>query len=102
MDRLENIYQTLTVTDGEEHKNDGCGNIGKRSNIKELKQKILYMFDNIFSADSPKRRYLSVCVYCQLVKGYFEKNFGHPRVLSSHADCCSLKTFISLNPATPN
>ena len=109
-DRLEILARTLTVTTdgdgdgdgGERDDDDNNGDIGQRRLTgKDLKRKMLDMFDTYLSATSPERRALSARVYCQSAKGDFEKNVGRPGVLSSYADCRSLKQFLSLYPTAP-
>jgi secreted Zn-dependent insulinase-like peptidase len=95
-DRLEKLAEILTVVDEEEASEDSTS-----MTAKELKQKLLALFDDRIAASSPRRRAMSARVYNHNSKADYEASLAQPGVLSSSADIRQLKQFLSSWPMVP-
>jgi len=73
----------------------------RRKSPEELKERLLSMFDQFCTSDSPDRRVLSSRVFSHASKAEYEESLTEPGVLSSYSDMRYLKEFLPTWPVAP-
>jgi insulysin len=107
-DRLDRLAAVLTVDDDEEELEEGSLEENEMAETDsssmtgvELKRRLLELFDDRFSAASPRRRAMSARVYSHNCKAEYEASLRQPGVVSSFAEMRQLKQFLSSWPTAP-
>jgi len=98
-DRLEKLADELNpIADGLSHTTI----IGsKRKSPKDLKERVISLFNQFSAFDSPERRVMSSRVFSHGSKEEYEETLTEPGVLSSYSDMRYLKEFLSTWPVVP-
>lgn len=73
----------------------------ERKSPKEIKERIISLFNQFCAFDSPDRRVMSSRVFSHGAKAEFEESLIEPGVLSSYSDIQYLKEFLSTWPTVP-
>lgn len=95
--RLKRIADELTFKSEGDDKETGKS----QHTVKEFKQKMLDFYDKHFVSTSPDRRAMSSRVYGIKARAEFEKNFGKPGRISTHAESLGLKQYLGSFPTVP-
>ena len=77
-------------------------NGSRRKSPKELKDRVLNIFDQFLVSNAPDRRVMSSRVFNHASRSEYEESLKEPRLLSSCSDMRFLKDFLSTWPVMPH
>jgi len=98
-DRLEKLADELNPIANNVSNTTLCGS--QRKSPKELKERVMDIFNQFCMSDSPDRRVLSSRVFSHASKAEYEESLREPGVLSSYSDMQYLKEFLPTWPKVP-